>query len=192
MKAWKDLYDGIIFYETDSQVRSIDTKEKKVFTDFEDYNYDVANIIPNQKAPDFLFNAGLIKKGRNWAPVNSFDFTSKFSKNIIVIGDSTDGSTVGSVPKSGYVAYSMGKVAGYTTHYHLIYKTPPSPSMINTCYSLVSEEEGISVSAVYKYDKEKDKIVSVKNASGLSPQRSKIIALNAWDWAQAIWKDMLT
>ena len=63
---------------------------------------------------------------------------------------------------------------------------------IKPCYSLVSEEEGISVSAVYKYDKEKDKIVSVKNASGLSPQRSKIIALNAWDWAQAIWKDMLT
>ena len=64
--------------------------------------------------------------------------------------------------------------------------------MINTCYSLVSKEEGISVSAVYKYNKEKNKIVSVKNASGTSPKRSNIIALNAWDWAQAIWKDMLT
>ena len=64
--------------------------------------------------------------------------------------------------------------------------------MINTCYSLVSEEEGISVSAVYRYDKSKNKIVTIKNASGVSPERSEIIAYNAWDWARAIWNDMLT
>ena len=46
--------------------------------------------------------------------------------------------------------------------------------------------------AVYEYDKEIDKIVSIKNASGLSPERSNLIALNAWDWAKAIWYDMLT
>ena len=38
--------------------------------------------------------------------------------------------------------------------------------MINTCYSLVSQTEGISVSAVYKYNKEKNKIATVDNASG--------------------------
>ena len=64
--------------------------------------------------------------------------------------------------------------------------------MINTCYSLVSQDEGISVSAVYKHDNEKNKIVSIKNASGLSPKSSELIALNAWDWAKAIWYDMLT
>ncbi len=191
-KAWQDLYSDIIFYNNDSQVRSVDTKAKKIFTDFDEFDYKIANIIPNQKAPDLLANAGLIEKGRKWAPVNSYDFTSKFSEDILVIGDSTDASSVGSIPKSGYVAYSMGKVAGYASYYHLIGRNPPSPSMINTCYSLVSEKEGISVSAVYKYNKEKNKIVSVKNASGLSPRRSNIIALNAWDWAQAIWKDMLT
>ena len=86
----------------------------------------------------------------------------------------------------------MGKVAGYAVHSHLLDNTPPSPSMINTCYSLVSNSEGISVSAVYKYSKKENKIISIKNASGLSPKRSNLIALNAWDWAQAIWKDMLT
>ena len=38
----------------------------------------------------------------------------------------------------------------------------------------------------------KNKIVSIKNASGLSPKSSELIALNAWDWAKAIWYDMLT
>ena len=191
-KAWDEFYSDIIFYYADSQIRSIDVGERKVFTDFEEFHYKIANIIPNQKAPDLLLNAGLIENGRKWAPVNPYDFTSKFSKDIFIIGDATDASTIGSIPKSGYIAYSMGKVAGYAVANQLLGKQSPSPSMINTCYSLVSQKEGISVSAVYKYDKEKNKIVSVENASGLSPKRSELIALNAWDWAQAIWKDMLT
>ncbi len=191
-KAWNELYKNIIFYYSDSQIRAIDNKEKKVFTDFEEYKYTTLNVIPPQRAPNLLFETGLIQKGRNWAPVNPYDFTSKYSKDIYIIGDSTDASSVGSVPKSGYVAYSMGKVAGLASFYHLLEKEPPSPSMINTCYSLVSQTEGISVSAVYKYNKEKNKIATVDNASGLSPNRSNLIALNAWDWALAIWKDMLT
>ena len=59
-------------------------------------------------------------------------------------------------------------------------------------YSLVSQTEGISVTAVYNFSKDKNKIISVENASGLSPSRSNLIALNAWDWAQAIWLDMLS
>ena len=86
----------------------------------------------------------------------------------------------------------MGKVCGYSVYAALAEKEAPSPSMINTCYSLVSETEAISVSAVYKYDKNKNKIVTIKNASGVSPNRSEVIANNAWDWAQAIWQDMLS
>ena len=190
-KAWNELYKNIIFYYSDSQIRAIDNKERLVYTDFEEYHFKTLNIIPPQRAPNLLFDAGLIQKGRNWAPVNPYNFTSIYSDDIYIIGDSTDASSIGSIPKSGYVAYSMGKVAGLASFYHLLEKESPSPSMINTCYSLVSQTEGISVSAVYKYNKDKNKIVTVNNASGLSPQRSNLIALNAWDWAQAIWMDML-
>ena len=61
----------------------------------------------------------LLQKGRNWAPVNPYDFTSKYSDDIYIIGDSTDASSIGSIPKSGYVAYSMGKVAGL--HHFITY-----------------------------------------------------------------------
>ena len=191
-KAWNELYKNIIFYYPDNQLRAIDNKENIAFTDFEEYHYKILNIIPPQKAPNLLREAGLIEKGRNWAPVNPYDFTSKYSNDIYIIGDSTDASSIGSIPKSGYVAYSMGKVAGLASFYHLLGKDSPSPSMINTCYSLVSQTEGISVTAVYNFSKEINKIVTVDNASGLSPNRSNLIALNAWDWAQAIWLDMLS
>ena len=42
------------------------------------------------------------------------------------------------------------------------------------------------------YNLESEKIVTIKDASGVSPNRSEIIAYNAWDWAQAIWHDMLS
>ena len=191
-KAWKELYPDIIEYKVDSKITEINLKENIIFTEFDEYKFDLANIIPPQRAPDLLKHAGLVEDRKRWASVNAYDFSSKLSKNVYIIGDSTDRASVGSVPKSGYIAYSMGKVCGYAVHNALLDKDPPSPSMINTCYSLVSQDEGISVSAVYKHDKNKNKIVTVKNASGVSPNRSEIIAYNAWDWAQAIWQDMLS
>ncbi len=191
-KAWEELYPDIIEYKIDSKITEINLKEKTVFTDFDEYKFDLANIIPPQKAPDLLRNAGLVEDNKRWASVNSYDFSSILSNNVYIIGDATDRASVGSVPKSGYIAYSMGKVCGYAVHNALLDKDPPPPSMINTCYSLVSQDEGISVSAVYKHDQNKNKIVTIKDASGVSPERSEIIAYNAWDWARAIWNDMLT
>ena len=191
-KAWKELYPDIIEYKIDSKITEINLKEKTVFTEFDEYSFDLANIIPPQRAPDLLKYAGLVESQKRWASVNSYDFSSKLADNVYIIGDATDRASVGSVPKSGYIAYSMGKVCGYAVHNALLDKDPPTPSMINTCYSLVSQYEGISVSAVYKHDKNKNKIVTIKGASGVSPNRSEIIAYNAWDWARAIWNDMLT
>ncbi len=191
-KAWAELYPDIIEYKIDNKINEINLKEKTIFTEFDEYKFDIANVIPPQRAPDLLKYAGLVEDQKKWASVNSYDFSSKLANNVYIIGDATDRASVGSVPKSGYIAYSMGKVCGYAVHNALLDKEPPSPSMINTCYSLVSQDEGISVSAVYKHDKNKNKIVTIKGASGVSPNRSEIIVYNAWDWAQAIWHDMLS
>jgi sulfide dehydrogenase [flavocytochrome c] flavoprotein subunit len=192
MEAWEDLYSDIIEYRPNSGIVGVDKSSSKLMTDFEDIRCDVANLIPSQKAPNFLKEAGLINKGSNWAAVNSYDFSSTIADNIFIIGDATSQSNVGRVPKSGYVANSMGKVCGLAVVAELFGLEKVSPSLINTCYSLVSNEEGISVSAVYNYNEEDKKIKSIPGASGLSPARSSIIKENAWDWATNIWEDMLS
>ena len=191
-KAWHKYYKDIIYYYPDSKVISINAETKTVFTDFDSYKYDIANIIPQQKCSSLLETSELVEKNKKWAKVNPYNFSSIYTDNVYIIGDSTDRSSVGAVPKSGYIAYSMGKVAAFSVYYSLLEKDSPSPSMINTCYSLVSKNKGISVTSIYEYSKERNKIVSVKNASGLSPNSSALIADNAWDWAQAIWSDMLS
>ena len=68
-----------------------------------------------------------------------------------------------------------------------------TPSWINTCYSLVSADYGISVAAVYRYDGKS--IVAVKGAGGVSPLEAprslrKMEALYADGWYKSITADM--
>jgi len=190
--AWDDFYADVIDYRTDQNVVRVDPSTKTLYSDFEEVTADVANVIPAQQANALIHQAGLVPSGRRWAPVNPWDFTSTEAENVHIIGDSTDGSTVGKVPKSGYIANSMGKVAAASAVALLNGRESPRPSMANTCYSLVSGGEGISVSAVYDYDDAEKKIMPIKGASGLSPERTALIKQNASDWAQSIWRDMLS
>lgn len=188
-EAWEALYGGIIEYRPDSAVVAVDPSTGAVRTDFDELRADVANVIPPQEAGRLPFDSGLVPEGRRWAPVDPWDFSSTLAPDIHIIGDSTDGSAVGKVPKSGYVANSMGKVAAAAAVAALNGREAPRPSMANTCYSLVSAEEGISVTAIYDYDDESGKIAPT--ASGLSPARSRAIKRHNEDWARAIWSDML-
>ena len=188
MDFWKTNYSNIIEYRANSGVVGVDN-DRVLITDFDDIKCDVANIIPKQRVSKFLKDNNLVEDGKNWASVNAFDFSSTIQKDVFIIGDSTSQSSVGRVPKSGYIANSMGKVCGLAVVSELMDMEKLTPSMINTCYSLVSDKEGISVSAVYTYDANSKKIIPT--SSGLSPKSSKIIKENAWDWAQNIWEDML-
>ena len=189
--AWDELYPGIIDYRPDSRLVQVDAATGTLSTDFDDVAADVANVIPPQRTPALLRDAGLVPDGATWAPVDPYGFTSTLAPAVHIIGDATDQTTVGKVPKSGFVANSMGKVAARAAVAALTGREVPPPSLINTCYSLVSPDEGASVGAVYSYDSETKRLQVRPGSSGVSSQRSAAVALQAWDWARAIWQDML-
>ncbi len=189
--AWDDLYADVIDYRTEQELIGVDAGTGVIKTAFDEIATDVGNVIPAQRAKRIVFDAGLVPKGRRWAPVKPMTFESTIAEGVHIIGDATDQATVGRVPKSGFVANSMGKVAAAAAVAMLKGEAPPRPSLANTCYSLVSASEGISVTALYKWDGESGKFVVPAGAKGLSPGRSEIVARNARDWAQAIWGDML-
>ena len=151
-EAWNEFYSDVIDYRTDSAVVKVDPSTRTISTNFDDIRADVGNVIPVQRANDTVDLAGIRPEGRRWCPVDPWTYELLHQRNIHVVGDATDATTVGKVPKSGFIANSMGKVCASAVVALINGVDTPRPSMANTCYSLVSGTEGISVTAVYDWD----------------------------------------
>ncbi|SMN11800.1 Sulfide dehydrogenase [flavocytochrome C] flavoprotein chain precursor [uncultured Candidatus Thioglobus sp.] len=156
MIDWMPAYKG-------GKIEGVDAATMTVAADLDDFKADVINIIPAQKAGVIAFTAGLTNDS-GWCPVSGKTFESTLHKNIHVIGDSSIASPL---PKSGYAANSEAKACAAAVVALLNDNKAPDPTFVNTCYSVIAPDNGISVAMVYAY---KDgKIVKVKGAGGLTP-----------------------
>lgn len=128
-----------------------------------DFQGDVINVIPPQQAGDIAHVSDLVDD-KGWCPVNPATFESTKHKDIYVVGDACSAAPL---PKSGYAANSEGKVCAAAVVASLNGKPAPVPSYLNTCYSLITPDDGVSVAAVYRM--EAGKLISVKGAGGGTP-----------------------
>lgn len=190
--AWDAYYTDVIDYRTEEIVAGVDAKKGTISTFDEEFTADVINFIPDQKAGKLAFDLGLVPDKKLWAPVKPINLESTLVQGIHVIGDATDALTSGPMPKSGFVANSMGKVAAAAVVAELSGKKPLMPSFANTCYSMVNNQEAIFVTGVYKHDPTTGKNIKIKEGSKTSPGRSTYYGQCAEDWATSIWSDMLS
>ena len=190
--AWGSFYRDIIEWVPamdGGKVTAVDVKNKTVIAADEKHKADVINIIPPQKAGNIAHQAGLTND-KGWCPVDQKTFRSTQQKDIYVIGDA---SIAGKMPKSGYAANSQGKVCAAELVAELQGKSVGVSSWVNTCYSLITPDYGISVAAVYRLSK--DGIVGVKGAGGVGPLEVPIAtrrkeAMYAEGWYRSITSDM--
>ena len=154
------------------------------------YKGDVINVIPPQQAGQIAQQTELADES-GWCPVNHRTFESTLHKDIYVVGDATIAAPM---PKSGYAANSQAKVCAAAIIAKLNGEPEPLPSFVNTCYSLITPDHGISVAMVYKLG-EKGKIAKVKGAGGLTPidvsdeMRKREVAY-AYSWFKNITHDI--
>ena len=71
------------------------------------------------------------------------------------------------MPKSAFAANAQAKVCAAAVARLLRGETPAAPKLINTCYSLVAPDYGISVAGVYH--PVNGQLVDVEGAGGVSP-----------------------
>lgn len=107
----------------------------------------VLNIIPNQKAAQIIFDAGL--NSGNWASVDAISYESTITSGIYIIGDSQ-----GTIqPKAGHIGNSEAKVCAdailRTINGNALYANPKTNS---ACYSPISTTQASWLTAVYEYD----------------------------------------
>ena len=182
--AWKELYPGLIEWVSQSEggrVTSVEPATKTFVTDFGRHKAAVANVIPPQRAGRLAEVAGVADR-TGWCPVDPVSFESKLQPNIHVIGDA---ATMGAMPKSAFSANAQAKVCAAA----LRGGQPISPKLINTCYSLVAPDYGISVAGVYSPTS--GQLADVPGAGGVSPLEASrsfrsLEATYAQAWFQTI------
>jgi len=144
LKAWKELYPGIIEWKSPSNggnASAIDVAKKTIETDFDNYQYAVANVIPPQKAGALAALAGVADRS-GWCPVDPLTFESRQQKNVHVIGDA---AFAGSMPKSAYSGAIEGKVCATAIAQLFAGKAPAPSNLGSNCYSLVAPNYAISI-----------------------------------------------
>jgi sulfide dehydrogenase [flavocytochrome c] flavoprotein subunit len=199
IEGWTKLYG----YGTDNSmiewvgaagggaIEEIDPDTRTLQAEIEEFQGDVVNIIPPQKAGAIAFAADLVEG--DWCPVNKRTFESSRHKDIYVLGDASSASKM---PKSAYAANSQAKVAAAAIVNRFNGTEPGDPTFTNTCYSVVGEDFGISVAAVYRLDESNNSIEPIKGSGGVSPANAspeirKREVSYAHSWFKNVINDML-
>jgi sulfide dehydrogenase [flavocytochrome c] flavoprotein chain len=165
--AWAELYPGLIEWVPLSKggaVTAVDPATLTLVTDFGRHQANVANVIPPQKAGRIADVAGVADR-TGWCPIDPVTFESKLQPRVHVIGDA---AIAGAMPKSAFAANSQAKSCAAAVATLLTGATPSSPKLINTCYSLVAPDYGISVTGVYQ-PAASGLLADVPGSGGLSP-----------------------
>jgi NADPH-dependent 2,4-dienoyl-CoA reductase/sulfur reductase-like enzyme len=164
--AWAKLYPGLLEWvslSSGGKVTSVDPASKTFVTDFDKYKADVGTVVPPQKAGRIAELAGVTDRS-GWCPIDPVTFASPRQPLIHVIGDA---AIAGGMPKSAFAANAQAKACATAVATLLAGGEPAEPKLINTCYSLVAPDYGISIAGVYH--PANGLLTDVAGAGGMSP-----------------------
>ena len=146
-EGWEKYYGGMIERigpDFGAENTSVDASAMTIDIDGSVENVDVCNVIPAMKAGRIAEIAGVTDG--NWAPVNPEDMSTKADADVYVLGDA---SQQGDMPKSGFSANSQAKVCANAVRGALTDSRVFPAKFSNTCWSLISENDGVKVGANY-------------------------------------------
>ncbi|MEO1965168.1 NAD(P)/FAD-dependent oxidoreductase [Hyphomonas sp.] len=186
--AWASLYpDYIERYDANAfgRVVAVEPSSRTLSTEFEDFQADVANVIPPQQAGMIAHRAGVTDM-TGWCPIDPLAFSSTLQPDIHVIGDATIAAPM---PKSAFSANLQAKLCAMQIVRLLSGASPHPTTLTNTCYSYLSDRTAVSITGVYTNDG--GTLHSVEGAGGLSPLEADPIvrqneALQAKAWFRTI------
>jgi NADPH-dependent 2,4-dienoyl-CoA reductase/sulfur reductase-like enzyme len=184
--AWKELYPGMIERVSLSQggrVVSVDPSTNTLVTDFGNYDAQVANVIPPQKAGRIASIAGAVDN-TGWCPIDPLTFASKLVPNVHVIGDACIG---GALPKSASAANAEAKACAGIVASLIAGAAPAMPKLDGACYNTVAPGYSFSLSGIYQ---PKDDIFAEVEGSGFTspPDAPREVRMREAEQAQSWFK----
>lgn len=190
--AWETELKGYVEWQgasMGSAVVGVDTKSRQVFTDFDSVSADVINVIPEQQAGSIARDVGLTDRS-GWCPITPSTFESTLVNDVYVIGDA---AIANAMPKSAFSANAQAKLCALQIARKLVELPAVDSKLINTCYSLITPEYGISVADVFY--PEQDLWRQVAGAGGVSSSNASLLdrsneARYAFNWYDTITREV--
>jgi NADPH-dependent 2,4-dienoyl-CoA reductase/sulfur reductase-like enzyme len=142
-------YRDRIVYVPQARVQTVDPFTKRVTTDFEDFRFDDAILMPAQQAGDLAWLAGLIGRDVNdatkpsgWAAFDPLTHRSLADPRIFVVGDMVDRASqlFGQYPKTGQMAARQGQIAAMQIAAEALGRAPERLLPESTCFVLAGAE----------------------------------------------------
>lgn len=188
-EGWADHYAGMIDWigaDFGGGNVEVNADEMTVTIDGEVTKVDACNVIPAMKAGRICEMAGITEG--NWAPVTGHTMQSRLDENIHVLGDATN---QGDMPKSGFSANSQAKVAAMAIRGALTGSKVFPAKFSNTCWSLITSDDGVKVGATYEATDEKiAKVDGFISQTGEDADLRKATYEESIGWYAGITSDM--
>jgi sulfide dehydrogenase [flavocytochrome c] flavoprotein subunit len=187
-EAWRTLYPGMIEWissETTGRIDHVDVNQRSIQTEFASHRADILNVIPPQRAGRLAALAGLAD-GSGWCPVDPLTFESTRQSGIHVIGDA---SAALPMPKSAFAAQNQARLCAAAIIDLLQDRPPVTPRLINHCYSFVSPNQAISITAVYGYEGSSKSLSNLSGGETGPADDWRREATFATDWYHLLMED---
>ena len=188
-RAWADLYPGMIEYLPNSKAIDVDIGAGAVKLEFGDVKGDVLNVLPPMRAAAIA--EPFITVNHRWCEVDWISNESKAAAGAHILGDALQ--VAPAMPKSGSMANGHGRNCAAAVVALLGNEQPnPSPTLVNACYSMVSDKLAIHVASVHKFDGRERTMKPVPGSGGVSAAMNELEGRYAMNWARNIWADALS
>ncbi len=190
--AFDEMYKDYIQYVPASKIEKFDLKNKKVFTEFDEYSFEDAAFYPHVRGGKLLEVAGVAKDAINKmeADINKFTYQVHGDPFVYCSGDVRPMA----FSKSGNTSNTEGHVVARSVADAILGRKNVWSSPHTTCFSVVSTKplRAISVNADYAFDKSK-KVFGFANASteeNWKGKTGKETGDGLMAWANGMYSDM--
>jgi NADPH-dependent 2,4-dienoyl-CoA reductase/sulfur reductase-like enzyme len=152
-------FDERIIYRSQTPVTTVDPRARIVKTEFEDFGFDDAILMPPQQAGDLAWQAELVGRTQagqpsGWADVDALTLAARNDERIFMIGDMIDrvSPLFGHYPKNAHMAARQGRIVAHRIAALAQGKTPANelPDSLCLITSRYEPPEAIRLAASYR------------------------------------------
>lgn len=193
-RLFADEYKDQIVYVADAAIRRVDPITRRIETDFDEYRFDDAMLMPPQQAADIVWQAGLI--GRNssgvpngWAEVDPLHWHAVGDERVFPVGDLVGpvSPLFGHLPKTGQMAVRMGRIVAGEIAARAAGTRPARQLPDSTCHVVthLDPEESMRIESSFRVRGDGLLMQTTRQTRDAQPRGEDVA------WAQAMFAEFL-